>query len=78
VMRVRPHRVSKPRPSHEVADDRSQYDLGQYSSDPHLHSAVQVTRAKGDHFEAVSVPFVFKHSATSGEIAPRARLELWK
>jgi len=49
-----------------------------YSSAPHLHFAVQVTRAIGDHFEAVSVPFVFKRSAAPGVVAPRAGLELWR
>lgn len=48
-----------------------------YSTAPHLHFAVQVTRVMGDHFEAVSVPFVFKRSATPGVLAPRAGLELW-
>lgn len=49
-----------------------------YSSGPHLHFAVQVTRAVGDHFEAVSVPFVFKRPATPGVVAPKAGLELWR
>lgn len=49
-----------------------------YSSAPHLHFAVQVTRAKGDHFEAVSVPFVFKRSAAPGVVAPKTGLELWR
>ncbi|WP_157443600.1 M23 family metallopeptidase [Curvibacter lanceolatus] len=49
-----------------------------YSSAPHLHFAVQVTRAMRDHFEAVSVPFVFKRSAAPGLVVPKAGLELWK
>ena len=48
------------------------------STAPHLHFAVQVTRAIGDHFEAVSVPFVFKRSAAPGVVAPKAGLELWR
>jgi murein DD-endopeptidase MepM/ murein hydrolase activator NlpD len=49
-----------------------------YSTAPHLHFAVQVTRVIGDHFEAVSVPFVFKRSAAPGVVAPKAGLELWR
>lgn len=49
-----------------------------YSSAPHLHFAVQVTRTIGDHFEAVSLPFVFKRRVAPGVVAPRAGLELWK
>lgn len=49
-----------------------------YSSAPHLHFAVQVTRATRDHFEAVSVPFVFKRSAVPGVVAPKVGLELWR
>lgn len=49
-----------------------------YSTAPHLHFAVQVTRVIGDHFEAVSVPFVFKRSAAPGVVAPNAGLELWR
>ncbi|RUP24450.1 MAG: M23 family metallopeptidase [Curvibacter sp.] len=49
-----------------------------YSSAPHLHFAVQVTRAIGDRFEAMSVPFVFRRAAAPGVVAPKAGLELWR